>query len=57
MRSLRLLVPILGMLVVTVAGVRPAFLQGAPAGQRPDPSIEGTKDPFKGITTEGKIRE
>jgi hypothetical protein len=56
MKTLRLLVPILAMLVVTIAGMRPAFLQGGPA-QRPDPSIEGTKDPYKGITTNGKIQE
>src|SRR6188768_2125223 len=63
MKSLRMIIsilgPVLGMLVITLAGVRPAYLQTGqtPPAQRPDPSIQGTAEPFKGITTDGKVRE
>jgi len=51
--------PVLGMLVITLAGVRPAYLQTGqtPPAQRLDPSIQGTAVAFKGITTDGKVRE
>ena len=63
MKSLRMIIsilgPVLGMLVITLAGVRPAYLQTGqtPPAQRPDPSIQGTAEAFKGITTDGKVRE
>ncbi len=37
-----------------------AYLQNPPSppgGQRPDPSIDGTAAPFKGVTIDGKVRE
>ncbi len=60
MKITRLIVPLLGVLTLTLIGARQAQLQTAqpqtPA-QRPDPSVQGTAEPFKGVTTDGKIRE
>jgi hypothetical protein len=49
-----------GLIAATLLCCSLAYSQTPPSptpGGRPDPSIEGLKEPFKGVTTDGKIVE